>query len=67
MRTASNLLGLDVEGRRPALSIAGMRNILVHGYAEIKYDILYDVIVNRLGDLEEILVELWNKALELDP
>ncbi len=33
--------------------IAGFRNILVHEYTEIDYKLLYDYLVNRLGDFRE--------------
>jgi uncharacterized protein YutE (UPF0331/DUF86 family) len=32
--------------------MAGFRNILVHGYAEVDPGIVRDVVENRLGDLE---------------
>jgi uncharacterized protein YutE (UPF0331/DUF86 family) len=32
--------------------MAGFRNILVHGYAEVDPSIVRDVVENRLGDLE---------------
>lgn len=32
--------------------MAGFRNALAHGYERIDYDILYDVLQNRLSDVE---------------
>jgi uncharacterized protein YutE (UPF0331/DUF86 family) len=32
----------------------GFRNTLVHGYIDIDRDIVYDVLKNRLGDIEEL-------------
>ncbi len=48
-------------------SIPGMRNILVHGYAEVRHDIIYDTLRNELSVLQRILEKLWRKATELDP
>lgn len=33
--------------------IAGFRNILVHGYTKIDYELLYNYLVHRLNDLRE--------------
>ncbi len=35
--------------------MAGFRNILVLGYAEVDPSVVADVLVNRLGDLEEFV------------
>jgi uncharacterized protein YutE (UPF0331/DUF86 family) len=32
----------------------GFRNILVHQYLEVDRKIVYDVLQNKLGDLEEL-------------
>ncbi len=50
-----------------ALSIAGMRNILVHGYAEVRHDIVYEVLRQDLDKLEKLLNTLWREAESLDP
>lgn len=50
-----------------ARAIPGMRNILVHGYAEIRHDLIYEALRRDLGDLARILSILWRKAEELDP
>ena len=34
--------------------MVGFRNILVHDYLEVDRKIVYDVLQNRLGDLEEL-------------
>ena len=52
---------------RIALSIPGMRNLLVHGYAEIRHDIVYEVLREDLDRLREILHVLWREAERLDP
>ncbi|HIP85045.1 MAG TPA: DUF86 domain-containing protein, partial [Pyrodictium sp.] len=43
------------------------RNMLVHGYAEIRYDIIYEVLQHELDKLEELLNILWREAETLDP
>ncbi len=53
--------------RSLALSIPGMRNILVHGYAEIRHDIVYETIRNELDKLAQLLQLLWSEAEKLDP
>ena len=50
-----------------ALAMPGMKNILVHGYADVRHDIIYETIRNDLDRLEELLHLLWRKAEELDP
>lgn len=40
------------------VKIAGMRNILVHGYTEIQRDKVYNAIKNNLGDLEEFVAQI---------
>ncbi len=40
----------------PALqAMAGLRNILVHGYQEVDNAIVFDVVSNHLGDLERFV------------
>ena len=52
---------------RIALAAPGLRNILVHGYAEIRHDIIYSVLREELDSLAEILQVLWEEAERLDP
>lgn len=44
-------LGADLSAR--LRDAAGLRNVLVHGYAEVDLGILSDVLAHRLGDLDE--------------
>ncbi len=44
-----------------------MRNILVHGYAEIRHDILYETLRSDLEALRRLLLVLWEEAEKLDP
>jgi uncharacterized protein YutE (UPF0331/DUF86 family) len=34
---------------------AGLRNVLVHGYAEVDLGVVRDVLTHRLGDLDEFI------------
>jgi len=37
------------------VNMVGFRNIIAHDYEKIDYDIMYDVLINRLKDIEEFL------------
>ncbi|MBU4369496.1 DUF86 domain-containing protein [Candidatus Parcubacteria bacterium] len=37
------------------VKMTGFRNIIVHDYEEINYDVVYDVLKNRLKDIEKFL------------
>ena len=50
-----------------AKSIPGMRNILVHGYAEVRHDLIYNSIRKELSMLAQLLELLINEAEALDP
>ncbi len=52
---------------RLAIAMPGLRNILVHMYADINYKILYDIIVNELNEVEKILNILINEVEKIDP
>jgi uncharacterized protein YutE (UPF0331/DUF86 family) len=45
--------------------LAGYRNRLTHFYDEVTDEELYDVLRNRLGDLEDIARELQSSAIRL--
>jgi uncharacterized protein YutE (UPF0331/DUF86 family) len=40
--------------------MVGFRNIVAHDYEKINYDIVYDVLQNRLEDIEKFLKEISN-------
>jgi len=37
------------------IRMAGFRNVLAHDYLEINYDIVYDVLQNKLSDIEKFI------------
>lgn len=41
-----------------AEKIIGMRNVLAHGYDVLEYEILWDVVENKLPDLKDCLKRL---------
>jgi uncharacterized protein YutE (UPF0331/DUF86 family) len=45
---------ISVELREKWIQIVGFRNVLVHQYIEVDRKIVYDVLQNKLGDLEEL-------------
>ena len=45
---------ISVDLREKWIRIVGFRNVLVHQYIEVDRKIVYDVLQNRLGDLEEL-------------
>ncbi len=44
-----------------------MRNILVHGYIDIRHDLLYEALRSDLEGLERLLLTLAEEAEKLDP
>jgi len=43
------------------VKMVGFRNIIAHDYEEINYEIVYDVLQNRLKDIEEFISSITNK------
>ena len=43
------------------IKMVGFRNILAHDYAEINYDIVYDVLQNKLSDIEGFIQQIKDK------
>lgn len=43
------------------VGMVGFRNIVAHDYAKINYDVVYDVIQNRLVDIEDFIKEIKRK------
>jgi uncharacterized protein YutE (UPF0331/DUF86 family) len=46
------------------VKLVGFRNVLAHEYEELNYEILYDVLKNKLRDIEEF-IEASEKFLHL--
>src|SRR3989338_4097015 len=40
------------------IKLAGFRNIIAHEYTKINYDIVYDILQNRLSDIEQFVSEI---------
>ena len=40
------------------VKMTGFRNIITHDYGKINYDIVYDILQNRLKDIEEFLKKI---------
>ena len=45
------------------IKMTGFRNIIAHGYANLKFEIEYDALQNRLVDIEEFVGEVKTKLL----
>lgn len=45
---------INVELREKWIKIIGFRNILIHNYLEVDRKIVFDVLQNRLGDIEQL-------------
>lgn len=43
------------------VGMAGFRNIVAHDYEEINYGIVYDILQNRLKDIEEFIASVKKK------
>ena len=53
---ATKRLSPDLRDRHPDIpwrSMAALRDVLAHGYMSVDLEIVWDVVENRLGDLNE--------------
>lgn len=59
--------GFEILGEKKIISIdlqekmvkmSGFRNIMAHGYAKVDYDRVYDIMQNKLGDINEFVTEI---------
>jgi uncharacterized protein with HEPN domain len=39
-------------------AIAGMRDRLIHGYFDVDYDIVWDVVINKIPELEKTIRQM---------
>ena len=46
---------IPIELADKMVKMTGFRNIIAHDYEKINYDIVYDVLQNRLKDIEEFI------------
>ncbi len=46
---------IDEEISEPVIKMVGFRNIIAHDYGEINYDIVYDILHQRLKDIEKFI------------
>lgn len=45
------------------ISMVGFRNVIAHDYEKINYDIVYDILQNRLKDIVEF-IEIMNSLIK---
>ncbi len=45
------------------IRLTGFRNVLAHDYEKLDYGIVYDVLQNRLADIEEFLLIVQRKVI----
>lgn len=45
------------------IKMTGFRNIIAHDYGKLNYDIVYDVLQNRLADIEKFIKMISKKFL----
>jgi len=50
----------DISENLPWKEMAGMRDILVHDYFYVDDDIVWDVIINKLPEINNVLIEYIN-------
>lgn len=55
---------ISVELREKMVKMSGFRNVIAHDYAKINYDTVYDVLQNKLIDIEEFVSEI-KKSLNI--
>ena len=61
---ASKRLPEQVRNREPGIEwrqIAGMRDVLIHDYDVIDLEIVWDVVTNRLGPLDQAAGRLFGR------
>lgn len=53
---------IDSDLAEKMIKLAGFRNILAHDYTIIDTDIVYDVLTNRLKDIEQFTAQISRKV-----
>jgi uncharacterized protein YutE (UPF0331/DUF86 family) len=46
---------IDIEMAKKMVAMVGFRNVMAHDYEKVNYDIVYDVLHNRLTDVAEFV------------
>lgn len=49
---------IDNDLAEKMIKMVGFRNVLAHDYVEINYDIVYDVLQNKLPEIEEFIHQI---------
>lgn len=66
---ASRKISSEVNNRYPHVewrAIAGMRDRLIHGYFGVDYDIVWDVVQNKIPILHNQIVKILSEENSLD-
>ncbi len=61
---ASKKIPVDLRNRYPALqwkALTGMRDRLIHDYFGVDYDIVWDVVENKIPSLREDVLEIFKQ------
>lgn len=53
------IIAREIAGRM--VQLAGFRNVIAHEYTKVNYDIVYDVLHNRLADIERFVKAVQEK------
>ncbi len=49
---------ISVELREKMINMVGFRNIVAHDYEKIDYDIVYDILQNKLTDIDDFVEQI---------
>jgi len=60
-------LPLQLRDRYPRIEwrkVAGLRDVLIHGYAGVDLEIVWDIVTDNLGGLKETIIEMRDEPDE---